>query len=224
MQKTEKCMDTVAFLPFFVYFWSATENGTCTNLMHYVHFCWRRREMRYKLKVSWEMHSLTKSYFSNRGSCSTIKFTSETTYTGVCMNCIMNQWSAALFLGTLKQCSHYRDWPNSDVKLINIHRFTLTCGVQSSGLLWCDPLPYSLAWDSRPAQTYQTCPEELWRKHTETHHPHPVNHSISLHMELSIGTFPLQICTKLWRYFINVDKKVFWNDGVSINQCYATKM
>ncbi len=38
-----------------------------------------------------------------------------------------------------------------------------------------------------------------------------------------IGAFPLQICAKLWRYFINVDKKVFRNDSVSINQCYATK-
>ncbi len=39
----------------------------------------------------------------------------------------------------------------------------------------------------------------------------------------SLGAFPLQICAKLWRYFINVDKKVLRNDGISINQCYATK-
>ncbi len=39
----------------------------------------------------------------------------------------------------------------------------------------------------------------------------------------TIGAFPLQICAKLWRYFINVDKKVLRNDGVSINQCYVTK-
>ncbi len=37
------------------------------------------------------------------------------------------------------------------------------------------------------------------------------------------GAFPLQICTKLWRYFINVDKKVLRYDSISINQCYVTK-
>ncbi len=39
----------------------------------------------------------------------------------------------------------------------------------------------------------------------------------------TLGAFPLQICAKLWRNVINVDKKVFRNYGVSINQCFATK-
>uniref|UniRef100_A0A671K5R8 RNA-binding protein 26-like n=1 Tax=Sinocyclocheilus anshuiensis TaxID=1608454 RepID=A0A671K5R8_9TELE len=40
----------------------------------------------------------------------------------------------------------------------------------------------------------------------------------------SLNTTDLdEICSKLWRYFINVDKKVLRNDGVSINRCNATK-
>ncbi len=38
-----------------------------------------------------------------------------------------------------------------------------------------------------------------------------------------LGAFPLQICAKLWRNVINVDKKIFRNYGVSINQCFASK-
>ncbi len=32
----------------------------------------------------------------------------------------------------------------------------------------------------------------------------------------TLGLFPLPICAKLWRYFLNVDKNVLGNNGVSI--------
>ncbi len=32
----------------------------------------------------------------------------------------------------------------------------------------------------------------------------------------SLGLFPLPICAKLWRYFLNVDKNLLGNNGVSI--------
>jgi hypothetical protein len=40
---------------------------------------------------------------------------------------------------------------------------------------------------------------------------------------LNTSNMDYLICAKLKRFFLNVDKKLLRNDGVSINWCYATK-